>query len=77
MAVKSILLMGTGVVEWWNPDGRLSVDETKALIAHYGLDVHAIERQLHDVEHQVDLARLQKLAAAAAACGPRNYIGGK
>jgi AcrR family transcriptional regulator len=39
VATKSVLLMATGVVEWWSPKGRLTAAQTSELIADYGLRV--------------------------------------
>lgn len=36
---KSILVMGSGVVEWWQSKGKLSVDDVATLISGYALDI--------------------------------------
>jgi hypothetical protein len=50
-------------------------EDLNLLLAHYGLNIGALESQLHDSGSVVDFARLQKLAAAAAARGPKNFLG--
>lgn len=39
VTAKSILLMASGVSEWWRAAGPLSVDETAAMISGFGLSV--------------------------------------
>ncbi len=36
---KSILVMGSGVVEWWQSKGKLSVDAVATMIGGYALDI--------------------------------------
>jgi AcrR family transcriptional regulator len=39
VASMSILTMGTGVVYWWRPDGRLSAEHTAERMASYALAI--------------------------------------
>jgi hypothetical protein len=50
-------------------------EDLNRLITHYGLDRRAIETQLSDFGHSVDVTRFRKLAAVAATCRASNYIG--
>jgi len=36
---KSMLVMGSGVVEWWRSKGKLSVDDVATTISGYALDI--------------------------------------
>jgi AcrR family transcriptional regulator len=36
---KSMLVMGSGVVEWWQSKGKLSVDDVATMISGYALDI--------------------------------------
>jgi AcrR family transcriptional regulator len=39
VASMAILTMATGVIDWWRPRGRYSIDETAALLGRYALSV--------------------------------------
>jgi len=34
-----MLVMGSGVVEWWQSKGKISVDEVAEMIGGYALDI--------------------------------------
>jgi AcrR family transcriptional regulator len=37
VASMAILTMATGVIDWWRPDGRYSIEETAAVIGRFAL----------------------------------------
>jgi AcrR family transcriptional regulator len=41
VAVMSILMMSTGVVAWWRPDGPLSIDQTAEVIGGFAVSIAA------------------------------------
>jgi hypothetical protein len=50
-------------------------EDLNVLIRSCGLNIDAIEDRLPDLASFGDFARLQQLAAEAAARGPKNYVG--
>jgi hypothetical protein len=49
-------------------------EDLNLLIRHYGLNIDALEPRVRDFASVADFARLQTLATAAAARGPKNYF---
>ena len=52
-------------------------EDLDTLIAHYGLNFEAIERELQDVGGRIDMGRLQKLAAAVASGRAKSFLVGR